>query len=103
MKQFQGGNLKRSLICLLILFVQISWAKIPKKNKSFEHDKPAFVQVVDDDGVSDLYVSSFKLMGGDSVKKYLDIENLMNNRSVRIETTVDSIVCRMKLKNIPLW
>lgn len=93
--------MKRSLICLLILFVQISWAKIPKKIKSLEHDKPAFVEVVADGGVSDLYVSSFKLMGGDSVKKYLDIENLMNNRSVRIETTADSIVWPNEIEKYP--
>jgi len=92
---------KLILFCTVVLFAQFSWAKLPKLIHSLDHDKPAFAKIVNNHDTSHLIISSFKLMGGDNVKKYLDVERLLNTRSINIESIVEEIVWPNEIEKYP--
>ncbi|TNF30700.1 MAG: hypothetical protein EP319_04270 [Deltaproteobacteria bacterium] len=69
--------------------------------RSISHERPAFTKILEEDDVSNLYISSFKFMGGDNVKKYVDLENHLNSRSINIETIVDKIIWPNEIEKYP--
>lgn len=93
--------MKNLLICIFTFFSQVSLSQVPKLIQSLNHDKPAFAKVILNDDSSDLFISSFKLMGGDSVKKYIDIERMINSRTVKVESTLESVTWPNEIEKYP--
>lgn len=54
-----------------------------------------------EEGISSLYVSSFRFRGGDTVKKYSDLESTLNSTSMNIETLSHEIVWPNEIEKFP--
>ena len=91
-----------NLIALLFLAVPLSVnAKKPTLIKTLNHIKPAFTKLYMEEGISSLYVSSFRFRGGDTVKKYSDLESTLNSTSMNIETLSHEIVWPNEIEKFP--
>lgn len=78
-----------------------TYGRLPSLIRSITHDKPAFTKIIEEDDIANLLVSSFKVMGGDSVKKYGDMENVINSRSNNLTTLTDEIVWPNEIEKMP--
>lgn len=97
---FNGGNLKHLIITIGIFLSPILNAYQPKKIKTIEHPKPAFLKVNEETNMS-LYVSTFKFMGGDSVTEYQSLENILNQGKISSKTVTQKIIWPNEIEQFP--
>ena len=92
--------MKKSIMYMSLFFSFFSKANLPTIVKEIDHTKPAFLKVLDPPSKS-MYVSTFKFFGGDNIKEYENLEQIINKGKVDQKLITNKITWPNEIESYP--